>query len=455
MKERFSRSWHKVSRLGLREDEGILAFREVILLNRIIALVPIILILYAPVEIVFNGIELLPLTGSLILVFLLTLLLHSYRWFRFARYYTFLVTTLFISAMGIVVGKGVNNHVFLIPMALFGIILFKSKTERIISLFIVIALYLLQRYLMTVIAPLVDLDPETEARFTRIFFILGIILCFLLGYYFVGITGEYEAIILRQKEEISLTNMEITDSIAYAKRIQKAILPPDKLVKEYLPDSFILYKPKDIVAGDFYWVEKTRNNILFAVADCTGHGVPGAMVSVVCNNALNRSFHESGLTNPAEILNKTRQMVIREFDKSEEEIKDGMDISICAFDPPTRTLRWAGANNPLLILRAGTLTEVKPDKQPIGNFTVEQPFTSHTFVLEKGDQVYIFSDGYADQFGGPKGKKLKYPAFKNLLVSHASQSMEEQKNLLEQALEAWKGELAQVDDICVMGMRIG
>lgn len=454
MKERFSRSWHKVSRLGLREGEGVLDFREVILLNRIVALVPIIMFLYAPVEVIFNGFELLPLAGSLVLIFLLALVFHAYRWFRFARYYCFLITTLFISAMGIVVGKGVNNHVFLIPMVLFGIILSKSKTERILALVIVLSLYFIQQYLMTFIPPLTPLGPENEIRFTMVFFALGIILCFLLGFYFVGITREYEAIIVRQKEEISSTNMEITDSIAYAKRIQKAILPPDKLVKEHLPDSFILYKPKDIVAGDFYWVEKAGGQIFFAVADCTGHGVPGAMVSVVCNNALNRSFHEPGQHSPAEILNKTRESVIREFAKSEEEIKDGMDISICAYNPLTRQLQWAGANNPLLIFRSGTLTEVRPDKQPIGNFTVEQPFTNHTFVLEKDDLIYIFSDGYPDQFGGPRGKKLKYPAFKELLLSNAGKTMEEQKALLDDALEDWKGKLSQVDDICVMGVRI-
>jgi serine phosphatase RsbU (regulator of sigma subunit) len=242
------------------------------------------------------------------------------------------------------------------------------------------------------------------------------------------------------------------DSINYAKRIQSAILPPTKLVKEYLPESFILFKPKDIVAGDFYWMEHKEDKVLFAACDCTGHGVPGAMVSVVCNNGLNRSVREYGLTDPAEILDKTREIVISEFEKSEDEVKDGMDIALCSLEG--NTLKYAGAHNPLWIIRNGEIIETKANKQPIGKFDKQLPYTSHTFELEKGDSIYIFSDGYVDQFGGEKGKKFKPKTFRNLLLSIQDKTMEEQRFLIDKAFEEWRDNLEQVDDVCVIGVRI-
>ena len=255
-----------------------------------------------------------------------------------------------------------------------------------------------------------------------------------------------------QKTLVEEKNKEIMDSITYAKRIQSAILPPVKLVKEYLKDSFILYKPKEVVAGDFYWMETVDDKVLFAAADCTGHGVPGAMVSVVCNNALNRSVREHRITDPGEILNKTRGIVIQEFEKSEEDVKDGMDIAICSLNGSK--LEYAGANNPLWIIRKGELMETKANKQPIGQFDNPEPYTTHSFDLEPGDSIYIFSDGYVDQFGGEKGKKYKAKAFKELLLSIQDKSMEEQKIIIDDVFEAWKGTLEQIDDVCVIGVSV-
>lgn len=255
-----------------------------------------------------------------------------------------------------------------------------------------------------------------------------------------------------QRKELERKNIEILDSIQYAKRIQRAILPPDKLVRSYLSNSFILYKPKDIVAGDFYWMEPFDNGVLFAAADCTGHGVPGAMVSVVCNNGLNRSRREHNLLLPGEILDKTRELVVQEFEKSEEEVKDGMDIALCSLEG--MTLKYAGANNPLWIIRNGELLETKADKQPIGQFDHPKPYTTHTFELQKGDAFYIFSDGYADQFGGEKGKKFKAANMKKLLLSVQDKTIEQQRQIIDDTFEAWKGDLEQLDDVCVIGVKV-
>ena len=320
------------------------------------------------------------------------------------------------------------------------------------------------------------------------------------------VTQKQKIVIEHQKKIVDEKNEEILDSITYAKRIQNAILPTENIVKEYLKNSFILYKPKDIVAGDFYWMESLsslegglkvgdnhpsnsyfdklstgsqgENIILFAAADCTGHGVPGAMVSVVCHNALNRSVREHGLTDPGEILNKTREIVVQEFEKSDEKVQDGMDIALCSLrflvqsselpestisskpeilnsNPETvAMLQYAGANNPLWIIRIGEIMETSANKQPIGKFDDPEPYTTHIFELKKNDSIYIFSDGYVDQFGGEYGKKYKVNAYRKLLLSIQDKSMQEQRELINKSFESWKGNLEQVDDVCIIGVRI-
>ncbi len=254
-------------------------------------------------------------------------------------------------------------------------------------------------------------------------------------------------------DEISTKNQAILDSIKYAQRIQAAILPPTKLINKCLPNSFVLYKPKDIVAGDFYWVESRNSEVFFAAADCTGHGVPGAMVSVICNGALNRSVREFKLTDPGRILEKTRELVIQEFEKSEEEVKDGMDIALCKL--VGTTLSYSGANNPLWIVRNEEIIEVKADKQPIGKHITSDSFTTHTLEVQKEDVIYIFTDGYADQFGGQNDKKFGKKNFRSLLLSMQQHSMAEQQKHMDQEFENWKGAGDQIDDVCVIGIKIG
>ncbi len=284
------------------------------------------------------------------------------------------------------------------------------------------------------------------------------------------------AIITAQKIEVEKKNIQIEekskdiiDSINYAKRLQDAILPSVSQIKQYFPESFVLYKPKDIVAGDFYWVEKLDDIILIAACDCTGHGVPGAIVSVVCSNSLNRAVREFNLYEPAKILDKTRELVLETFSASDK-ISDGMDISLAAVKVGAdgsleKTISWSGANNPLLIIpppiwgQKAELHEVMPDKQPIGYFPNITPFNNNviTFSPLRSNTLcclYLFTDGYADQFGGPKGKKYKYKQLKELLLSHADKPMEEQKNILEQEFNRWKGGLEQTDDVCMIGIKI-
>lgn len=256
---------------------------------------------------------------------------------------------------------------------------------------------------------------------------------------------------------ISEKNKHITDSINYAKRIQDAILPADETVKDLLRDAFVLYKPKDIVSGDFYWIAEKDPKIFFAVVDCTGHGVPGAFVSIIGHNGLYRAVNEFGLTEPSKILDKLNDLVEETFGQNKNnqtQINDGMDIALCSYDRTTGILEFSGANNPLYIISNGELKEIKGDKQPIGAFDHRKKFTNHSIRLKKEDVIYIFSDGYADQFGGITKKKFKYNQFKSILVSLYKTAMSEQKEVLDNRITTWMGSLEQVDDICVIGVKI-
>jgi serine phosphatase RsbU (regulator of sigma subunit) len=308
-----------------------------------------------------------------------------------------------------------------------------------------------------------QLQKERTFKYSLFAGILLSLCLVVIAYRSYRIKKRDNRLIALQKEEVEIQksiveekNKEITDSITYAKRIQNAILPPKKLVKEWLPNSFIFYQPKDIVAGDFYWMETSDDFLFFAVADCTGHGVPGAMVSVVCHNALNRAVKEFNIKDPGKILDKTKELVIEQFENDEEEVKDGMDIALCRLNLNTNEVSYAGANNPFWILRkdSESIEEIKATKQSIGKAYSSVNYETHSIQLNKGDSMYLFSDGFADQFGGEKGKKFKYKPFKNLLIKLATLNIEEQKDKLEKAFNDWKGEHEQIDDICVIGVRV-
>ena len=273
--------------------------------------------------------------------------------------------------------------------------------------------------------------------------------------------------VVHQKEEIEDKNKElevlykhVTDSIKYAKRIQEAILPPDNFVKQLLPQSFVLYKPKDIVSGDFYWIEEKNGKVMFAAVDCTGHGVPGAFMSIVGYNILKQAVTNNNLTAPSLILDLLNEGVSETLhhghEHEEGQAKDGMDISFCTIDFNTLELQYAGAYNPLYIIRKGQLLQTKADKFPIGFFLGEdkKKFTNHTIQLERGDTVYIFSDGYADQFGGPFGRKFMAIPFRVLLMDINKQPIEKQREILNKPIEEWRGNLDQVDDMLVIGVKI-
>jgi len=266
-----------------------------------------------------------------------------------------------------------------------------------------------------------------------------------------------------QNVELSRQKKEITDSIHYAQRIQNAVLPSIKDIEKKIPEYFILLKPRDIVSGDFYWLSDTGRKIIIVAADCTGHGVPGAFMSMLGISFLNKIVNEHKITQPDQILEKLRENVIQSLKQTgrEGEQKDGMDMALCVIDFDILTMEFAGAQNPLYLIRGNELLETKADRMPVAYYENMSNFTSRKIQLKQGDCFYMFSDGYADQFGGPQGKKFKYKALKELLVKVKDKPMSEQKGILERTIQDWATgsenngiRYDQVDDILVVGIRI-
>jgi len=257
---------------------------------------------------------------------------------------------------------------------------------------------------------------------------------------------------------INTINKNMTDSIVYAERIQKALLANESIFHEYFPDSFIIHKPKDIVSGDFYWITRKKNNILFAAIDCTGHGVPGAFMSIISNNLLNQAVNEKKIMQPAEILMYLSNGLNNTFHQSDEliSVKDGMDLALCSFDTKTLTLQYAGVYNPLFILRDDEIIIYKADKHYLGEkySGILRAYTNHEIQLQKDDSIYIFSDGFVDQFGGPFGRRFMSQQLKTALLEIKGLSMNLQKKYLEELFMWWKGRNSQIDDVLLIGIKV-
>jgi serine phosphatase RsbU (regulator of sigma subunit) len=306
---------------------------------------------------------------------------------------------------------------------------------------------------------------------TKLFYLLMLIIVFSLFALFVKFreqnlrkakeileqkVKERTAEIEMQKNEIAEQKKEITDSIFYARRIQSAILPSTSMLTSVLSEHFVLFLPKDIVSGDFYWSFVKGDKIVILAADCTGHGVPGAFMSMLGVSFLNEIVNAHKLDSAASILNELRDHVKATLAQSgsAEHARDGMDISLCIIDQKKSILQYAGAYNPLYMIRSEELTEIKADKMPIGWYDLDTEFTNNIVNLRKGDCFYIFSDGFSDQFGGEFGKKYLSKPFKNFLLKIHGQPMTKQKEMLFEEFENWKGKLHQVDDVLVIGFRI-
>jgi serine phosphatase RsbU (regulator of sigma subunit) len=309
-----------------------------------------------------------------------------------------------------------------------------------------------------------DLIQAAKSRQQEALVIAGVvgviiaILVIIVIFRFYQKEKDSKQIIKLQKAIVEGKNKEIMDSINYAQKIQQAIIPSHLEMSNVFPEHFVLLLPKDIVSGDFYWIGSKLNYVFVAVADCTGHGVPGGFMSMLGTALLNEIINEKEIYEPADILDLLKLKIIMALRQSENvnEAKDGMDIALIRINKTTNDLTFAGANNSMHLMRAGRLIELKGDKQPIGisHFNSTQQFIQQTVSLLKDDFIYVFTDGYPDQFGGENGKKFKYKQLEELLMNIHTKGMNEQKTILEKVHTDWKGNLEQVDDICILGIKI-
>ncbi len=259
-----------------------------------------------------------------------------------------------------------------------------------------------------------------------------------------------------QKEHIEKQNKEIKYSFDYAKKIQNTVLPRNEVFDNLFGEHFIFFKPRDIVSGDFYWISQNGHKIILTAADCTGHGVPGSLMSMLGITMLHEIVNEKNVIHSEEILNQLRLSIARTL-KQEGKIgeqKDGIDMALVIYDTKTRQLEFSGANNPIYIIRNGEMLEYKGNNMPVAFYEKMSDFTRYTLDMKQGDRVYMFTDGFPDQFGGPQGKKFKYRPFKDLLLEVSERPMEEQQRILSLIFDEWKGDLSQIDDVLVIGLRL-
>lgn len=375
---------------------------------------------------------------------------------NFSRYYFAIIPVVFLIGVCMHNPASLGDKYMLLTSAALPLILFKKKrTIYLFFTFNILAFFFVTAF-QSLVPPLITMPHILQSIYSVCSLLIVFLVIFFIIQYFRSDCEEYEEELEEKNRIISQKNSEVHDSITYAKRLQEAIMPREEEIHNSVSDSFILYKPKDIVAGDFYFAEHHGDYFFVAAADCTGHGVPGAMVSVVCSNALNRAVNELNLIKPGEILDKVRAMVVETFQKSNHDVKDGMDISLCVINKKTYEIAWAGANNPLWYINENEneLKEVTATKQPVGKSEDYKSFTTHVFNLAKGAILYLFTDGYADQFGGPKGKKFKYKQLADLILSCKNLPMREQCKILERAFLSWKGNLDQIDDVCIIGLKL-
>lgn len=378
------------------------------------------------------------------------------RNYTFAFHFGLISGLIFLCIYSLLFGEKSETHIYLLFMPVAAIMFFDSR--KVILFYFIFCAVLLggNKLIFGLFEPYYPYNGIIDA-IGWLNFIFTSILIFMGVKQFKNENAAFNHEINLQRLQLKEKNKDITDSFRYAQRIQKALMASNHLLDKNLNEYFVLYKPKDIVSGDFYWAEESDSRFLLAICDCTGHGVPGAFMSLLNITKLNETVREKKIVQPPHVFNKVRDEIIKALNPEGtiEEGRDGMDAVFCSIDLKNLKLDYVCANNTIWILRNGVIIESNFDKMPVGMYAgPKSDFTGHSFDLQKGDCIYLFTDGYADQFGGPKGKKFKNSQFKETIISVHQLPMNEQQIKLQQIIESWKGTLEQVDDILVVGIRV-
>jgi serine phosphatase RsbU (regulator of sigma subunit) len=447
--------FHRIENNGITDSTPFEQRNKLRVFNIAILVVFIISLFYTSIGI-YNGYMIaVAVTGFSVFSNLLAFLLVKKGYAKAAFHYTMAYAFVFLSAFSFLFGGANNSYYYFLFMPIACNIFFDDIRITLSYLFLSSALMIANVYYIDHFPAHYNIgDWMRYFSYPNIFFAAMLI--------FVGVrlfkqeNLKYAAQIEDQNKALEEKNHEITDSINYAKKIQSALIPSEEEFAANFKESFVLLKPKDIVSGDFYWTTTKNGKIYYATADCTGHGVPGGFMTMLGISFLDEIVNEKNILEPGQVLDHLSERIIHTLKQtgSSGENKDGMDVVLVCVEPDYSKLTYAAANNSLYILRDGQITEYKPNKQPCGFHHEPKPFEQHEIVLRQGDCIYTFSDGYPDQFGGEKGKKFKYRQLEHKLLAVRDKSMNDQKWILNDVIEEWRGNLEQVDDILVIGVRV-
>ena len=450
--------WNKISNVGLENSNDIHHVRHVHILNRILFLSCFFIGLYIPINIILGNYFFFAVQTFFFVCISIAYWFNHKKWFRFSTYYIFFFIILNI-LFALVMHNNAGTEYLLIPSSIAPFIIFRRINDSLIMLVFFMIACIVGLTLQQYITPLIIYKEKTR----MILYFINVIISFAISgaiiISFKRVIENYENTLITQKNKIETINQEITDSLNYAKKIQEALLPSGEYASCILNEHFVLFKPKDIVSGDFYWGTRVNEWLIVTVADCTGHGVPGAFMSMLGVSFLNEIVRKKEVKKASEVLDYLRDSIIDALQQKGNvgEQQDGMDMALVVLNKNTNELQFAGAKNPLFIISSNAPNEiqvVKGDNMPVGIYGKLKSFKNNEFKMNTGDSVYLFTDGIVDQFGGEKRKKFLTKRLKESILKISHMPMSEQGENLNNIFETWKGDNLQTDDVTIIGFKI-
>ncbi|MBL7922070.1 MAG: SpoIIE family protein phosphatase [Bacteroidia bacterium] len=445
-------AFYKIFNAGIGFAKDPKELKVIVLMNRMAFIMTIMMFVFGVLSPIMHLYDILYFTFPFAVAFILAPYFNHLGWIRFNKYYFTLIPIPLICILCWYNSIILGDRFFFFATATIPVIVFRSKITIFIIFYLNIIAFFTMSWYQNNYEPYVEVPPNLAVQYwCACLFAIFSILYFVVRYFKQG-SEDYEKEIETKNEEISAKNKEILDSINYAKKIQSALLAHNDFLEQHLPEHFVLFKPKDIVSGDFYWATEHNGNFYLAVCDSTGHGVPGAFMCLLNIGFLNEAIKEKNISSPAAIFDHVRKRLIADISKEGQQ--DGMDgiLLKAQSNNGQLTIQYASANNAPVLIRNNEALTLGTDKMPVGKGLKDEAFKLHTIDVQPGDALYLYTDGFADQFGGPKGKKFKYKALNELLLANHKRKMAKQKQIFDSTFENWRGHLEQVDDVCVIGI---
>ncbi|MBA3681519.1 MAG: SpoIIE family protein phosphatase [Bacteroidetes bacterium] len=453
--------YNKIIFLGIHHAKNQNDVKSIKLINQMSLILAILMFLFCLIGPILNLYNVLYFAIPFAFAFSLTTYFNHKGWLTFNKYYFTLVPMFFICLICWHNGINMGDRYFLFATAIIPLILFRNTLLIFALSYLNMGAFFFVTWYQTTHKPYLVVDENIALQYWCITIMAVFTIFYFVMQYFKKGSEDYEKEIETKNEEISAKNKEIVDSINYAKKIQTTLLAHNDFLQKHLPDHFVFFKPKDIVSGDFYWATEHNKRFYLAVCDSTGHGVPGAFMCLLNIGFLNEAIKEKNISSPARVFDHVRTRLINDISKDGQQ--DGMDGILLCIDtssPLEKTgdeakisVTYAGSNNAPVLIRNSELMILPTDKMPVGKGERNQDFALNKIDIQPGDCLYLYTDGFADQFGGPKGKKFKYKALNELLLANHKKTTSEQKEIFNSTFENWRGKLEQVDDVCVIGIQ--